>query len=628
MKKTDKDHPLNKRMKLDTESEHQVQINKENSFGLSNGVNWNNSNSKKNSQKRESKLISKEESMSFNSASKGLNSLEERSLKLRRCETEVLKRFDPALDQDEDTPLPQSPEDMLKEIMRLRIENRDAKAKLQDKNDKVSENRKNVKTEEDRYNQFNALSKKMEKSIKELSFNLEVCERKKAVIREALIKYITKSEDQLKKEKKIWVKEQLHRLGRFTPQRIGAQFKHVWEDGEEFRKLNIELEELNAERERIDKLKKTLKAKHKQAPAADDHSDDSIVKNDAEYQMKLDLKEEKEILTFKLSLNQKAIQDVQEKLSTLEKEKILFQVELNRISEEERSKLCGKSSTNPYEILNDRYLILSLLGRGGYSEVYKAYDLENCREVAWKIHHFDNNWSESLKASYIKHALRENQTHRELNHPRVVKQYDTVEIDNNSFWTILELCSGPDLFLYLKQHGCLPEKEARLIISQILSGLKYLNEREQVIIHYDLKPQNILFHKGEIKISDFGLWKQLNENEDKIELTSQGVGTYWYQPPECFEVGPHPTMISPKVDVWSVGVIFYELLYGARPFGDKQSQTKILKERIIINDAKEVHFPAKPAVSNETKEFIKKLLSYRVDERLSVEEAYFELISR
>lgn len=76
---------------------------------------------------------------------------------------------------------------------------------------------------------------------------------------------------------------------------------------------------------------------------------------------------------------------------------------------------------------------MSLLGRGGYSEVYKAYDLENCREVACKIHHFDNNWSESLKASYIKHALRENKTHRELNHPRVVKQYDTVEIDSNSF---------------------------------------------------------------------------------------------------------------------------------------------------------------------------------------------------
>lgn len=141
-----------------------------------------------------------------------------------------------------------------------------------------------------------------------------------------------------------------------------------------------------------------------------------------------------------------------------------------------------------------------------------------------------------------------------------------------------------------------------------MSGLKYLNEREERIIHFDLKPQNILFNKGEIKITDFGLCKIIDQDQEKIELTSQGVGTYWYQPPECFEEGPNPTMISSKVDVWSVGVIFYELLYGRRPFGHQQSQKRILQERIIINDAKELHFPSKPNVSNDTKEFIKKLL--------------------
>jgi tousled-like kinase len=87
-------------------------------------------------------------------------------------------------------------------------------------------------------------------------------------------------------------------------------------------------------------------------------------------------------------------------------------------------------------------------------------------------------------------------------------------------------------------------------------------------------------------------------------------------------------MISSKVDVWSVGVIFYELLYGFRPFGDKQSQKKILREKTIINDAKQVHFPSKPAVSTETKEFIKALLSYNIEDRLSVEQAYFQIISK
>jgi tousled-like kinase len=116
-------------------------------------------------------------------------------------------------------------------------------------------------------------------------------------------------------------------------------------------------------------------------------------------------------------------------------------------------------------ILDDRFLILSLLGKGGYSEVYKAFDLEECKYVACKIHHFDNNWSEQLKANYIKHAMRENEIHKDLNHRRVVKQFSTVEIDNNSFCTVLEMCSGPDLYMYLKKKKQLPEREAKLIIS-------------------------------------------------------------------------------------------------------------------------------------------------------------------
>lgn len=246
--------------------------------------------------------------------------------------------------------------------------------------------------------------------------------------------------------------------------------------------------------------------------------------------------------------------------------------------DEECSKYCGKD-VKPFQILKDRYIILSLLGKGGYSEVYKAFDLEACREVACKIHHFQPQWSESLKANYIKHALREDKIHRELNHPRIIRQYDTVEIDNNSFCTVLEMCNGPDLFTYQKLHRLIPEKEAKLIVCQILSGLKYVNENN--VIHYDLKPSNILFHDSEIKLSDFGLCKTTEAGKVEIELTSQGVGTYWYQPPECFEMGPSPPKISSKVDVWSVGVIFFELLFGRRPFGHNVSQERILKHNII-----------------------------------------------
>lgn len=217
----------------------------------------------------------------------------------------------------------------------------------------------------------------MEKTIHQLQRSLEISEGKKSMIKESLVKYIIRSEEQQKKVKRIWVKEQHFRMGRAIEVRFGSQFKTVWEDGEEFRDLHNKLEQLREEREKYEKIKKGLRAKRKQeATASGECSDDSIAKNDYDYQLKLDLKEEKEILSFKISLNQKATQQAQDELDSLKKEKMLFQVELNRIKDEESSKRNGIFKSQ-YEILNDRYLILSLLGRGGYSEIYKAYDLEN-----------------------------------------------------------------------------------------------------------------------------------------------------------------------------------------------------------------------------------------------------------
>ena len=100
---------------------------------------------------------------------------------------------------------------------------------------------------------------------------------------------------------------------------------------------------------------------------------------------------------------------------------------------------------------------------------------------------------------------------------------------------------------YLRQRGPLSEKEARLIIAQIVSALRYFNEQQRKVIHYDLKPANILIRDGNILLTDFGLSKIMeanNSNSEGMELTSVGAGTYWYLPPECFQAS---SLISSKV---------------------------------------------------------------------------------
>lgn len=216
--------------------------------------------------------------------------------------------------------------------------------------------------------------------------------------------------------------------------------------------------------------------------------------------------------------------------------------------------------------------------------------------------------------------LRLRQVQKEIIHENILRHYEVIEISDNEFATVLQLCEGPDLSTYLKIKKCLPEKEAKNITRQILTALKFLNDRN--IIHYDLKPGNILFDRGFIKVADFGLCKQMEEGMKEIDLTSFGVGTYWYLPPETFAYDTEPTMkISPKVDIWSVGVILYEMLYGQKPFGQGLSQNEILRRKVMLA-AKKVEFPAKPSVSNEIKDFVKRCLCYSKEDRIDIAEAY------
>uniref|UniRef100_A0A0X3PW08 Protein kinase domain-containing protein n=1 Tax=Schistocephalus solidus TaxID=70667 RepID=A0A0X3PW08_SCHSO len=402
------------------------------------------------------------------------------------------------------------------------------------------------------------------------------------------------------------------RLGQFVTQRQGAHFEEKWIEGYRFKELDARRKNIETIREEIERKRKQW---NKRKPGVDGKKNKSRweeVSVDEFY-------EQVEIFDLRKQMLVKEDKEIQGELERLDRERNLHIREIKRIANEDASRF------KDHPLLNDRYLLLSLLGKGGFSEVHKGFDLKENRYVACKIHQLNPAWPKDKKDNYIKHALREIEIHKTLNHQRIVKVFDVFDIDHDAFCTVLEYCEGNDLDFFLKQNKIIPEREAKSIICQVISALKYLNERKPPVIHYDLKPGNILLGSGqvagEIKITDFGLSKLMTEDlynpDTGMDLTSQGAGTYWYLPPECFETGREPPKISSKVDIWSVGIIFFQCLFGKKPFGHNMSQADILHQNTILH-AKAIVFPSVPKVSDGAKEFIRKCCTYQKELRPDV----------
>lgn len=395
-------------------------------------------------------------------------------------------------------------------------------------------------------------------------------------------------------------------LGTFGIQRMGTRVFDTWVEGFEYQVKRQRLKEIESEKAELEQQRKDLKKQSAPAPLLGRLVTDDVLKG------KIDTlkKEEKRVL---------------EAIEELDAEKKVFIREMKRFNDEMESETFHNSPR-----LNGRYVLTRLLGRGGFSEVFRAVDLQDMCEVAVKVHKVEAGWTNQRKMDYIRHTVREYEIHKALRHHRIAQLVDTFEIDCNTFATVMELCDGGDLDQTLRAYGHLSEKEAKNVIFQVLDGLVYLNDpgsNKPRVIHYDLKPANILFTSlMEVKISDFGLSKSYEDGQTLagVEMTSPGAGTYWYLPPECFNISAmQQSRVSNKVDVWSVGIIMYQMLYGKRPFGDDQTQQDLMLNNTIPNLAvKGVTFPATPKVSQDAKDFIARCLSYDPLRRPDVVQAH------
>ncbi|KAF1889886.1 hypothetical protein Lal_00025216 [Lupinus albus] len=463
---------------------------------------------------------------------------------------------------------------------------------------------------------YQNLCRQLEKELKDLTDHEQQMKPKRTKIISDLLISFSKAERQ---EARLKVRQDSLRLGNIGVIRAGTVISETWEDGQALKDLNAQLRQLIETKEAIERQRKLFKKKQPVIAYStvfvlayflvEDKGDGT----DAEAGLPEDVLIHDEIYKSRLARKKQEEEIILRERDRYEIEKGKLIREMKRIRDEDGSRF------NNFQILNHRYALLNLLGKGGFSEVYKAFDLVEHRYVACKLHGLNAQWSEEKKQSYIRHAIREYNIHKTLVHHHIVRLWDIFEIDHNTFCTVLEYCSGKDLDGVLKATPILPEREARVILVQVFQGLLYMNKRTQKIIHYDLKPGNVLFDEfGIAKVTDFGLSKIVEDDvgSQGMELTSQGAGTYWYLPPECFELNKTP-LISSKVDVWSAGILFYQMLFGRRPFGHDQTQERILREDTIIK-ARRVEFPSRPTVSNEAKDLIRRCLTYNQIERPDV----------
>lgn len=207
-------------------------------------------------------------------------------------------------------------------------------------------------------------------------------------------------------------------------------------------------------------------------------------------------------------------------------------------------------------ILGGRYLLKEIIGVGGMAVVYKAVDNVDNKTVAVKI--LKDEYAQD--AQFRKRFKNESKAVAVLSHPNIVKVYD-VSFGEKLQYIVMEYIEGITLKQYIQEKGVIDWREAVIFTSQILKALNHAHERG--VIHRDIKPQNIMLLKDNrtIKVADFGIASFNNKGETKT-MADGAIGSVHYISPEQAK----GEFVDNKTDIYSVGVVLYEMLTGQLPF--------------------------------------------------------------
>ena len=262
--------------------------------------------------------------------------------------------------------------------------------------------------------------------------------------------------------------------------------------------------------------------------------------------------------------------------------------------------------------LGEEYRIIDRIGSGGMAEVYKAEQTSLGRLVAIK----------KLKAplaenpEMLERFFREGKSAAHLQHENIVQVYQMGEAQGEHY-LVMEYVEGRDLKNVLKTSGPLPWEIACLIVRQVAQGLDFAHQRGY--IHRDIKPGNIMLSsQGEVKIMDFGIVRRVDS-----ELTQTGsfLGTPSYMSPEQLK----GEGVSPKSDLFSLGVVLYELVSGEKPFKAENEASLVQK---IINQKPSSVRKHNPLVPRRVWRIIKRLLQKNPRKRFASAQELIESLDR
>jgi tousled-like kinase len=248
---------------------------------------------------------------------------------------------------------------------------KDKVSKLSDENEKLhkeilSKNKFIIEKDKDN-ERLKLVVRDNEENLWNLNILVKQQENQLGLSKISLVRFLKELEEYKKQQKKIWLNEQTLKLGKFVLQRAGNTIIEAWEEGEELAKAKLRHHNIIVEKEELEKLRRRL-AHYKNKEKSLSLSDNVLGEN-----VEIGLDEQKELVNFKVfSLNREE-NEIREKIERLEYEKILYQIEYKRQIEEEKCRYGSGRSKDRWPVLSNRYLILSLLGKGGYSEVYKVY---------------------------------------------------------------------------------------------------------------------------------------------------------------------------------------------------------------------------------------------------------------